>query len=692
MQSSVRATALLALTLMTAPARAEEGGDEAGSDEADRPVGIGARRPRPPFQSPREVLSHSFDRLASTTTSLLEGVAGVSVLESLPLGGTLALRGLSGRRVAVLVDGLRLEDTLTPLGGDDLLGLIDPLSLRRVELLRGPGSVAIGPGALGGAIDLQRRHLTPDPKLAWDARGDLRAGFDGGRLGAFGRLAASGQLRGLGLQASVGLRQFGDLQSGLGGGREEFTAAADTSAVVEAAWAPRRGSHLRLGYELLRQGDDPRPDRSRWDHFELDRHDRDVVRFEYAADEVRRSLSAVRVDVRFRHQRLRRDLYVVPDDVIEGSRERVASLDAQLTLVSEVAAHRLSYGLDFDHDWVSSSEILEAIGSGAKAFGLSPLHPDGSRALRTEVFALDEMTLGPRLAVEVGARAGVASLAPGTRLQPAVPASSRSLPTYSSGLHARYLLGDGLNLVAGVGQGFLAPNLDDVASSGCHERGYRLPSPGLDPEKSLSAELGFKLDLYGVLTGTIVYAYTHLFDAMVETPREGTSVDCGGPQAVPAISLQNSTARLHSLDASVQLEFSRWNLISWMSWARGTREDGGSTLPFDRVPPLSGYAAARYHFTRLLSFLELALRWVAPQDRLGAADRLDRRLCSNPGGACAGSPSYFFLSLRGGMDLLRWLKLNLALENLTHERYRAYAAGVPAPGFSGLLGLEVSAP
>jgi outer membrane receptor protein involved in Fe transport len=424
----------------------------------------------------------------------------------------------------------------------------------------------------------------------------------------------------------------------------------------------------------------------------LDR-DRDEVRLDYRDEEMGRWLSALRATIRYRHLRYRGDLYHLREDIIEQRRERLASLDAQLGVVTELSVHRLSYGVDVGHDWLASSNLVQQISSEARELVLSALHPDGSRAMQLEAFVLDEITIGRRIAVEVGARAGVADLSVAARQQPAVPAGERVFGTYASALHARYLLGDGLNVVAGVVQGFLAPNLDDLAAAGCHERGYRQPSPRLAQEKSVTGELGVKLDLYGVLSATLFYGYTQLFDAILEVPLQSIWVTCGGASAVPVTVLENGSGAVHSVDASLQLEFTRWKLHSWLSWARGdSKVEGRGATALDRVPPLNGYAAGRYQFAWARSFLELALRWAAPQDQLGPADRLDPRLCLSPGGSCAGSQSYFYVSVRGGMELLRWLRLQLALENLTHERYRLHAAGVPAPGFSALLGVEASAP
>ena len=51
------------------------------------------------------------------------------------------VRGLTGNRVLLMLDDLRLNDPLTRPGGHALLNLIDPESVERIELIRGPASV-----------------------------------------------------------------------------------------------------------------------------------------------------------------------------------------------------------------------------------------------------------------------------------------------------------------------------------------------------------------------------------------------------------------------------------------------------------------------------------------------------------------------------------------------------------------------
>ncbi len=69
------------------------------------------------------------------------------------------IRGIEGNRVLLLVDGVRVPDLLEgaiPLGRD----YVDPATLKRVEILRGPASGLYGSDAIGGVVS----YATKDPQ------------------------------------------------------------------------------------------------------------------------------------------------------------------------------------------------------------------------------------------------------------------------------------------------------------------------------------------------------------------------------------------------------------------------------------------------------------------------------------------------------------------------------------------------
>lgn len=63
------------------------------------------------------------------------------------------IRGLTGRQVLLLVDGIRLNNSVYRRGPNQYFNTIDPGMVDHIEVLRGRGSVLWGSDAIGGAIN-----------------------------------------------------------------------------------------------------------------------------------------------------------------------------------------------------------------------------------------------------------------------------------------------------------------------------------------------------------------------------------------------------------------------------------------------------------------------------------------------------------------------------------------------------------
>ena len=99
------------------------------------------------------------DRQVSDLNDLLNNTVGVSSTRSISSGRTynnsISIRGMGGRRVNLLVDGIRSGELYQGYGKD----LVDTELLKRVEILKGPSSALYGSDGLAGAI----LYITKDP-------------------------------------------------------------------------------------------------------------------------------------------------------------------------------------------------------------------------------------------------------------------------------------------------------------------------------------------------------------------------------------------------------------------------------------------------------------------------------------------------------------------------------------------------
>lgn len=103
-----------------------------------------------------EIEAAPVDNLAD----LLQVVGGVDVRQRGGRGvqADVGIRGTAFEQTLLMIDGVRMTD---PQTGHHAMNLPLPLEhLERIEVLKGPGSAAFGPGATGGAINMITRRPT----------------------------------------------------------------------------------------------------------------------------------------------------------------------------------------------------------------------------------------------------------------------------------------------------------------------------------------------------------------------------------------------------------------------------------------------------------------------------------------------------------------------------------------------------
>ena len=136
------------------------------------------------------------DRQAIFAADILETIPGLSLSRNGDFGGvtTVRMRGASGDKTLVLIDGVVQNDPSSPNGGYDFSSL-DLGDVERIEVLSGPQGSLWGSDAIGGAIAFTTRELD-----GW------RASAETGSFGTVRGTAAFGlaeDQRALGLSVSV---------------------------------------------------------------------------------------------------------------------------------------------------------------------------------------------------------------------------------------------------------------------------------------------------------------------------------------------------------------------------------------------------------------------------------------------------------------------------------------------------------
>jgi vitamin B12 transporter len=121
-----------------------------------------------------------------TIIEALQDVLGVSIVQNGPPGGAASvfLRGANSEHTLILMDGVELNDPISPSRSFDLAHLtLD--NVERIEILRGPQSTLYGSDALGGVVNIITKKRMGKPKLSLSSVG-----------GSYGTIVTSGEISG----------------------------------------------------------------------------------------------------------------------------------------------------------------------------------------------------------------------------------------------------------------------------------------------------------------------------------------------------------------------------------------------------------------------------------------------------------------------------------------------------------------
>jgi iron complex outermembrane receptor protein len=121
-------------------------------------------------------------RQSTTLGETLDGLPGVSNSDFGPGVGRPVVRGLTGSRVQILNNGLRVVDVAGE--GSDHNVAIDTSNASQIEVLRGPATLLYGGNASGGVINVISEHFNPNfsdqinvnGQFAYNGNGNQRLG------------------------------------------------------------------------------------------------------------------------------------------------------------------------------------------------------------------------------------------------------------------------------------------------------------------------------------------------------------------------------------------------------------------------------------------------------------------------------------------------------------------------------------
>ena len=561
---------------------------------------------------------------------------GVSATSFSPGASRPVLRGFSGERVKILTDGIGSIDASNTSA--DHAVTIDPLTVERVEILRGPAVLLFGSQAIGGAVNLFDRRIprkVPADHVHVDAIGGYATAANDRNIGSSIDVALSPQIvahvdgswRKTGDTRSGGFVYAPDIRGDLLHLAEheveeghldeaaELTAQAGKRGKIDntqsETWTAGGGLSLindggqlgiSIGYFDTNYGVPDRPDTAH-DHGGEDEeggHD-------HGEGPVTIGMKQWRADLRgevelgdgfFDKLRIRAGFADYKHTEFEG--EEVGTIFTNQGVESRIELAQNDRG-----GWRGASGVqyshrdFDAVGEEA----FVPRNLTDQFAL----FTLQEYTAGP-LGLEAAARYEKNSVRAQTL------GFDRDFDSFSGALGVTYDIFEGAKFGISASRAVRAPSAEELLSNGPHiaTQSFEVGDPNLKRESNWGAEASFKLksDAFNLsLTG-----YSNWFDNFIYSAATGAEED-----ELPVFQYFQRDARVYGFEAEASARLAQiggFNIVGDVTadMTRAKIKGAGLDRNVPRIPPLRVLGGLEAQSERLDARVEV--EWTDDQARV----------------------------------------------------------------------------
>lgn len=445
------------------------------------------------------------DRATEVVAQVADEEPGVNLQRTAPSLSAVFVRGLTGRNVAVYVDGVRYTTSAQRGGVGTFFSLIEPSTLETVEILRGPNSSQYGSDVLGGVVNfISRAPVYGGSDGEWHGTGNVfyssvTNGFGGNALATYGtrdygllinlNARRINRLRpGNGIDSHSALTRFLGIPSDLLGERLPDTAFTQYGGLLRTNINLNQTTQLLFSYSRNQQDGGRRYDQLLGGDGNLVADLRNLMTDLFYARLSKQNLgvfdnSSFTLSYNGqREERVNQGGQGNPFAAITNQRERTNVLGFNFHLDKQLGdRNSFVFGGDFYRDSINApaftTDPITRVATPSR-----PRIPHGAHYLSYGFFVQDLFTAIPeRLRLSGALRYSVASYksraadAPlGPNGRPLFPDDSARFAALSGRLGAVIHLGAGFDLAFKYTRGFRAPNTTDLSLLGLVGNGFEV--------------------------------------------------------------------------------------------------------------------------------------------------------------------------------------------------------------------------
>lgn len=448
----------------------------------------------------REIL----ERGTEVVAQVVDEEQGVNLQRTSPSLSAVFVRGLTGRNVAVYVDGVRYTTSAQRGGVGTFFSLIEPSSLSAVEILRGPNSSQYGSDAHGGVVNFLS-HFPRYGDKDREFHGNINTfyssptnGFGGNQLLTYGTkrygLLLNANVRrinrlrpGAGLDTHAAVTRFLGIPSDFFGKRLPDTAFTQYGGLLRASFNIDETTQFMLSYDRNQQDGGRRYDQLLGGDGNLIADLRNLMAEVFYARLLKQKFGFFdNASFTFsyngqREERINQGGNGNPFAAITNQRERTNVFGFNFHVDRQLGERNtVLLGADVYHDKIAAPAFTTDPVTGVVTAS-RPRIPNGARYLAYGFFVQDSFNAIPdRLRISGALRYNVASYraraadAPVVGGRPLFPDDSERFGAFSGRIGAVLNVGGGFDIAAKYARGFRAPNTTDLGIVGLVGTGFEV--------------------------------------------------------------------------------------------------------------------------------------------------------------------------------------------------------------------------
>jgi iron complex outermembrane receptor protein len=588
-------------------------------------------------------------RLPSNLIQALENVPGVNQVSE-GQAAVPAVRGLSGGRTLILIDGARVNSERRAGASATYL---DPDLLEGVEVARGPGSVAYGSDAFGGVIAVTTRKVAPGSAWAGRLSGTAGTGIPERRVGAdLSKGFAQGSLL-----LAVHARDVEDWDSPSG---TVFNSGYEDRGLLAKITHTVGGGFLSAGYQADAGRDIERP-----------RNNSSTVRFFYPSEDSHRitaeydkpnvgPFEELGINAFYGRyaQVTDQDRFATQTTPRSVDRADISAHDFQFRGYARRGFGRARWELGVDVNGRAGVRALDIFERYTLAGALTTTENvaiDSARRIDRAFYTSVTAVVAPTITLAGGVRGDYITTQNRGGYFGDRDTSHGAASGYVSATAGSY---GGFTLTGQVARGFRDPVLSDRYFRGPSGRGFITGNPDLDPESSLQFDGGVRYTARRVRAA--VFAYHYRLTDLIER--------YSGPQPDDFFFRNRGGANVRGVEVESQIDLP-WRLSADLAAQIARGRVRGADTYLDGITAETGSIQLR-RAIGARAFAQARAAWFAEDDRPGPTERV--------------VPGYTLVDLAGGAGIGRYVELRALVRNLFDDDFLASqdVRAVPAPGRS----------